>query len=237
MEKKPMKKLVRLALGLCLLWAGLSTAGFASSMYIVQGIAGRNYAVHTDPAFPVDVLLNDEVCYVHGLPFGNIQGPLTFEPGNYNIKVSIANSLAPCSNSPLIDRAVTIEPETDYSAVISLNENGEPTLRIFTNDLAPVATNNSRVILALAANSAAVQVVLENSNTSKTYTYTVNAGGLLDVTVPAGLYSLQIKQGTTTLTGNSMLFLDSQSVTLLYALGQTSNSTVVLETRTLRDVI
>jgi hypothetical protein len=232
-----MKNYIRFVLGLCLLWAGVSTAGFASSMYIVQGIAGRDYLVQSDPAFPVDVLLNDEVCYVHGLPFGNIQGPLTFEPGTFNMKVSIANSLAPCSNSPLIDRSVTIEPETDISTVITLNENGQPTVRIFTNNFSPVAANNSRVLFALAANSAAVQVVLENSNTNKTYTYTVNPGGLLDVAVPAGLYSVQIKQGATTLAGNGMLYLDSQSVTLLYALGQASNNTVVLETRALRDVI
>jgi len=231
-----MKNCIRFAFVLGLLCALWSTAGFASSMYIVQGIAGRNYAVHTDPAFPVDVLLNDEVCYVHALPFGNIQGPLTFEPGTYNMKVSIANSLAPCTNSPLIDRSVTIAPEKDYSAVITLNENGQPTLLTFTNNLAPVAANTSRVLFALAANSAAVQVVLENS-TTKTYSYTVNPGALLDVAVPAGLYSVQIKQGTMTLAGNGMLFLDSQSVTLLYALGQASNNTVVLETRTLRDVI
>lgn len=232
-----MKNFIRFAFVLGLLCAVASTASFASSMYVVQGIAGRDYAVHTDPAFPVDVLLNDEVCYVHGLPFGSIQGPLTFEPGTYNIKVSIANSTAPCTNSPLIDRSVTIAPETDYSAVITLNKSGEPTLLTFTNNLAAVSANNCRVLFALAANSAAVQVVLEDSSTSKTYSYTVNPGGLLDVAVPAGLYSIQIKQGTTTLAANGMLFLDSQSVTLLYALGQASNNTVVLETRTLRDVI
>jgi hypothetical protein len=237
MEKRDMKNRIGFAFVLGLLCAVCSTAGFASSMYIVQGIAGRDYAVHTDPAFPVDVLLNDEVCYVHGLPFGNIQGPLTFEAGTYNIKVSIANTLAPCSNSPLIDRSVTIEPETDISAVITLNESGEPTLLTFTNNLAPVAANNARVLFALAANSAPVQVVLANSSTGKTYTYTATRGALLDVAVPAGLYSVEIKQGTTTLAGNGMLFLDSQSVNLLYALGQAGNNTVVLETRTLRDVI
>lgn len=232
-----MKHCIRLAFGLCLLCAGLSTAGFASSMYIVQGIAGRNYAVHTDPAFPVDVLLNDEVCYVHGLPFGNIQGPLTFEPGTYNMKVSIANSLAPCSNSPLIDRSVTIEPETDISAVITLNENGAPTLLTFTNNLSPVGANNARVLFALGANSPAVQVVLVNASTKKTYTYSVGPHGLLEVSVPAGLYSVEVTQGSATLAGDGMLYLDSQSVTLAYALGQASNNTVVFETRTLRDVI
>jgi hypothetical protein len=232
-----MKNCIRLAFALSVLFALLSTASFASSMYIVQGIAGRNYAVHTDPAFPVDVLLNDEVCYVHGLPFGNIQGPLTFEPGSYNVKVSIANSLAPCSNSPLIDRTVTIEAEKDMSAVIALNEDGVPTLLTFTNNLSPVAANSARLLFAQAANSPAVLVILQNTETKKLYTYSVNRGGLLDVDLPAGVYSVEINQGTTTLATQAQLFLDSQSATLLYAIGQASNDTVVLETRTLRDVI
>ncbi len=232
-----MKNCIRLAFALSVLFALLSTASFASSMYIVQGIAGRNYAVHTDPAFPVDVLLNDEVCYVHGLPFGNIQGPLTFEPGSYNVKVSIANSLAPCSNSPLIDRTVTIEAEKDMSAVIALNADGVPTLLTFTNDLSPVTANSARLLFAQAANSPAVQVILQNTETKKLYTYSVNRSGLLDVNLPAGVYSVEINQGTTTLATQAQLFLDSQSATLLYAIGQASNDTVVLETRTLRDVI
>jgi hypothetical protein len=65
-----MKKYIRLTLGLALLCAALSTATFASSMFLVQGIAGRDRSPDTDPAYPVDVLLNDEVCYVHGEAFG-----------------------------------------------------------------------------------------------------------------------------------------------------------------------
>jgi len=90
-----MKNCLRLKFGLALLCAAFSTASFGSSMYIVQGIAGRNYAAATDPAFPVDVLLNDEVCYLHGLPFGTVQGPLTLFPGTYNLKISIANTARP----------------------------------------------------------------------------------------------------------------------------------------------
>lgn len=232
-----MKNCIRIAFEIATICILLSVSSFASSVYIVQGIAGRNYAVHTDPAFPVDVLLNDEVCYVHGLPFGNIQGPLTFEPGTYDIKVSEANSLAPCSNSPLLDRAITIEAEKDYSAVLTLNENGEPTLLTFTNNLSPVEAGNARCLFALAANSPAVQVLFENANTGKVYTYTVNPGALLDASLPAGLYSVQVKRGTAFLAGNGTLYLDSQAVTLLYALGQASNNTVVLEDRILRDVI
>jgi len=232
-----MKSYVRLTLALAVLCAALSTASLASSMYFVQGIAGRNYSPDTDPAFPVDVLVNDEVCYVHGLPFGTILGPLTLEPGSYNVKVSLANSLAPWSSSPLIDRTVTIEPRSDVSAVFALNDTGTPVLLTFTNNFSPVNANMGRILLAQAAKAGPVQVILQNTATMKSYSYTVNRGALLDVSLPAGTYSLEVKLGTTTLVGSTFLNLYSQSATLLYTVGQASNDTVVLQTRTLRDVI
>jgi len=228
---------IRYAFALALLCAALTTGAHASSLYLVQGIAGRNYATSTDPAFPVDILLNDEVCYVHGLAFGSITGPLTFLPGSYNVKVSIADSLAPCSNSPLIDHTVTIEAKSDYSAVLTLNADGAPTLLTFTNNLTPVAANTARLLFAQAANSPALQLILENTATHKVYTYAVNPGALLDVILPAGAYTVEVNQGTTTLVASTPLNLFSQSANLLYAVGQASNTTVMLENRILRDVV
>jgi hypothetical protein len=235
--EKTMKKYVRLTLGLALLCAALSTATFASSMFLVQGIAGRDRSADTDPAYPVDVLLNDEVCYVHGEAFGQIIGPLTFEPGTYNVKVSIANSLAPCTNSPMIDSSVTLEPRKDVSAVFALTNAGTPTLLTFTNNFSPVNATMGRVLFAQAANAPELQVVLQNTATMKLYTYTVNRGALLDVCLPAGDYTVEVNQGSTTLVAPTFVDLYAQSATLLYATGQASNHTVTLETRTVRDVI
>lgn len=231
-----MKKYIRLTLALALLCAAMSTAALASSMYLVQGIPGRDYAAATDPAFPVDVLVNDEVCYVHGLPYGAIQGPLTLLPGTYNLKASIANSLAPCTNSPLIDRSVTIEARKDMSAVLTLNEDGTPALLTFTNDLSAVTAGMGRVLFAQAAGGPAVQVILQNTTTKKQYTYSVKPGALLQAELPAGNYPVEINQGTTNLVASIFLALDSQSVDLLYAVGQVANNTVALATRTLKNV-
>jgi hypothetical protein len=232
-----MKSSIRTILVLALLCAALSTATFASSMYVVQGIAGRDYKTETDPAFPVDVLLNDEVCYVHGLAFGTVDGPLTFNAGSYNIKISIADSLAPCSNTPLIDTTVTIPAEKDILAVTTLDASGNPKLETFTNDFTPVAANMGRVFFTNPANSPAVQVILQNTTTQKLYTYAVKAGGLLDVNLPAGKYTVEVNEGTSTLVPSTNLALYSQSETLLFAIGQASNNSVVLATRTIRDVI
>jgi Domain of unknown function (DUF4397) len=232
-----MKRCIRFTLVLALLCAAMSTATLASSMYLLQGLPGRDLAAATDPAYPVDILLNDEVCYQRGLPFGTVAGPLTFLPGTYNVKVSIANSLAPCSNAPLIDSSVTLEPRTDISAVIALSETGTPTLLTFTNNLSPVAANLGRLLFAQAADSPAVQLILENTATKKLYTYAVKPGAMLDANLPAGNYTVEINQGTTTLVASTPLNLVSQSVTLLYTVGQAQNNTVMLVSKTLRDVI
>ena len=231
-----MTKCIRVTLALALLCAAMSTAALASSMYLVQGIPGRDYAAATDPAFPVDVLLNDEVCYVHGLPYGSMTGPLTLQPGTYNLKVSIADSLAPCTNTPLINRSVTIDAKTDISAVTALSEDGTPTLLTFTNNLSPVTEGMGRVLLAEAAGAPAVQAVFQNTVTMKTYTYSVDPGTLLDIALPAGNYTVQLNQGTTTLVAATFLRLDPQSVNLLYAVGEVANNTVALVTRSLKDV-
>jgi hypothetical protein len=232
-----MKTCFRLTFALALLCATMSTAAFASSIYLVQGIAGRNYSAATDPAFPVDVLFNDEVCSQHGLPFGGLTGPFTFFPGNYNVKVSIANTLAPCTNSPLVEREITIDSRTDMSLVMALDDAGKPTLLTFTNNLTPVAANSARVLFAHAAGTSPVQVVLQNTSTQKASTYTVNPSSLLDVSLPAGNYTVAVNQGTTSLIPATNITLFSQSVNLLYGIGQVQNSSVVLATRALRDVL
>jgi hypothetical protein len=232
-----MKNSIRFTFALALLCAALSTASLASSMYIVQGISGRNVAEATDPAYPVDVLLNDEVCYVHGLAYGTISGPLTFFPGTHNIKISIANTLAPCSETPFIDSNVTFEKHQDLSAVITLDPDGKPALVTFVNGLAPVAAGMGRVLLAQAADAPALQVTLQNTSTNKTYKYTVNPGALLDVTLPAGPYTATISQGGTTLVSSAPVDLFSQSATLLYTIGEATNNTVNLLSRSIRNVI
>jgi hypothetical protein len=229
---------IRLILALALLCAA-NTAVYASDnayLYLVHGIPGRDYSTVTDPEFPVDVLINDEVCNVHGLSYGAIFGPLTFVPGTYDIKISAANTLAPCTNSPIVVSSVTLNAAKTVSAVLALS-GGTPTLETFTNNFSPVSANNARIQFALAADSPAVQLILQNTSTKKLYTYSVNPKSLLNVTLPAGLYTAEVNEGTTTLVSSTVIALRSQSVTLMYATGEAANNTVDLETKAVRDVL
>jgi hypothetical protein len=234
-----MKNCIRTAFVLALLCAAMSTAMLASDnayLYLVQGIPGRDYSSSTDPQFPVDVLLNDEVCYEHGLAFGAIAGPLTLSPGSYDVKVSVANSTAPCSNTPLVDSTVTLSSGNTMSAVLQLSS-GTPALTTFTENFSSVAANDARILFANAAESPALEVILENTDTKKFYTYSVNPGTLLSQTLPAGHYAIEINQGTTTLVESTDVDLYSQSAIMMFAVGEASDDTVNLETKTIRNVI
>ena len=235
-----MKNCIRLTLVLALLCAAMSTAALAaenSYLYLVHGIPGLDYSSTTDPEFPVDVLLNDEVCYARGLAFGTISGPLTLAPGSYSVKISVANALAPCTTSPLLDSTVTLNGGENLSAVFALDSTGAPSLQTFVNSFRPVTTGDGRVLFALAADSPAVQVVLENTSTQKSYKYTVNPAALLNTSVPSGNYTIEVTEGSTTLVPSTALNLSSQSVTMIFAIGEASNNSVVIETKTIKDVL
>jgi hypothetical protein len=235
-----MKNRIRLTIALALFCAAWSTAALASDnayLYLVQGVPGRDYSATTDPQFPVDVLINDEVCYLHGLAFGTISGPLTLAPGSYDVKISVANSLAPCSNSPIVDSTVTLTSGENTSAVLALGSGGALSLETFTNKFTTVASGSGRILFALAADSPAAQVILENTSTKKLYTYSVKPGSLLNVTLPSATYSVEVNEGTTTIVPATNIDLYSQSVAMLFAVGEASNDTVTLESKIVRNVI
>ncbi len=233
-----MKKCIRATFVLALLCAALSTAMLASDnayLYLVQGIPGRDYSNSTDPQFPVDVLINDEICYEHGLAFGAIAGPLTLAPGSYDVKVSVANSLAPCSNTPLVDSTVTLESGKTVSAVLQLSS-GTPALTTYTEDFSSVSANDARILFANSATSPALQVIVQNTSTKKLYVYSVSPGALLDETLPAGHYEVEVNEGTSTLVPSTSVDLYSQAAIMFFAVGEASNNTVDLETKTIRNV-
>jgi hypothetical protein len=235
-----MKNRICLILALAAICSVMSTAALAaenSYLYLVQGIPGLDYSPTTDPQFPIDVLVNDEVCYVHGLSFGTIDGPLTLAPGSYDVKISVANSLAPCSNSPLVDSTIPLGEAKDVTAVLALDSTGSPTLMTFTNNFSVITPNSARLSFALAADSPAVEVILENIGTKKTYTYSANPGTLINEPLPAGSYTIQVNQGTTVLVPATGLTLYSQSAAMIVATGEAANNTVTLQTKIVRNVI
>jgi len=231
----------RIALQLTALCLILSAVSFAAdgSLYVVHGVPGRDVAASTNPAFAVDFLLNDEVCYFRGLTFPGSSGPLTLPAGDYDIKISPANSLAPCTNSPVAETTVKLSSGGSVTVALALTNGGTPTLLTFADNLSAVEQGKGRVTIANAANAGALQVMLTQTlgTKTKTYKFTIAPGSEVTTLLPVGIYVLQ----TTGSSSTSPLVIggvtaENQSVELVYLVGSAANNSVTLVTRLIRDV-
>jgi len=107
-------KLRRSAVLLATLCLALGASSFAADnayLHIVQGIPGYDVSKNLNPGYPVDILIDGD-CLVRGLSFGSASGPLSFASGTYDVQISEANSLAPCTNTAVISAQVSWKLQT-----------------------------------------------------------------------------------------------------------------------------
>ena len=145
--------------------AALATMPFTlsaqnASIRVVHGIPGPDVSPDLDPALPVDVLVNDAVCLVSGFNFGEIAGPFSIPGGTYNVKVSLADSLEPCSGDAVIAADVPFAAGENASIVAHLTDGGAPTASKFVNDTSAPMTGNVRLIAHHVANAPTVDVLV-----------------------------------------------------------------------------
>lgn len=236
-----MKLRTRVFAQLAALLLALGASALADSnayLYIVHAIPGRDIADNLNPGLPVDVLVDGKSCLIRGLTFGNTSGPLTLAAGTYDVQISMANTLAPCTNAAVIDSAVTLTPGESVSAVAAISAT-QPVMLQFVDFLGPVAPGNGRFVLVNAADAPALQATLTQVGIKNPQTFTVSAnpGAQTAIGVPAGNYLVKITAvgGTSVLTSQQINLAD-QSVTLSYASGEELNNSVGLVNREIRDV-
>jgi hypothetical protein len=131
-------------------------------VYVVHGIPGEDLAM--DPELPVDVFVNDAICLLEGFEFGEIVGPVTLDPGDYNVKISLANESDPCTNSAVIEADLTFETGKNYSVVAHLTEMGDPTGSLFENNVYPTGRGKARIIAHHTAAAPSVDVTVERNS-------------------------------------------------------------------------
>jgi len=227
-----------LQLALCFALGASAFAANNAYLYVVHGIPGRDIADNLNPGLPIDILVNGENCLVRGLTFSNTSGPFTLSPGQYDVQISLANALAPCTNPPMIASQVPLTAGASVSIVAALS-GGQPTLLQFTDNLSPIAPGNARFIFAQSADAPALQVTLTQVNVKhpKTLTLTVEPGAQAFVSVSAGTYLVQVNAiGSTTVLASEQIGLGDQTATFTYAAGEAANNSVGLINRVVRDV-
>jgi hypothetical protein len=236
-----MKLRTRVVLQFAALLLALGASSFAADdayLYIVHGIPGRDIADNLNPGLPIDVLINGKSCQARGLTFGSTSGPFTLAAGTYQVQISQANTLAPCTNPTMINSQVTLTAGENVSAVAAIS-GGQTTLLQFTDNLSPVLPGNARFVFAQSADAPALQATLTQLyvKNPQTFTLTANPGAQQWVGVPAGTYLVNVVvAGDTTVLASQQIGLADQSATFVYAAGEAANNSVGLVVRAVRDV-
>jgi hypothetical protein len=156
-----------------------SSPGLAqdASVRVVHGIPGPDVGPGVDPALPVDVLVNDAVCLLSGFTFGSVAGPFTLPAGTYDVKVSLANTLDPCSNAAVIAAPVPVAAGENATIIAHLSATGSPTASKFVNDVTPSGSGFARVIAHHTAAAPAVDINVSSGFPSSTATIPNAANG------------------------------------------------------------
>ena len=236
-----MKLRTRVVLQLAALCFVLGAYGFAADnayLYFTHAIPGRDIADNLNPGYPIDILINGKDCLVRNLTFGNTDGPYTLAAGTYTVEISESNTLAPCSNAPVISSSITFKPGDNTSAVAAISSS-QPILVTLPADLGAVVPGNARFVFANVADAPELQATLTQLYVTSPQTFTVTAtpGTENWIGIPDGTYSAQITEsGSTTVLTSENMTLQDQSVTLAYAAGEALNNTVGLVTKVVRDV-
>lgn len=189
-----MRKLVifpaALACGLCLFAAATAKAGDTAIVYVAHGINGQDLGL--DPSLPVDVNVAG-LCVpaLNSLSYGEIRGPFVVPTGTLTIQIGLANTVSPCSSTPVISANVPFSAGENASVVAYLNAAGSPTASKFDNDLSPAMPNTGRIIAFHTAAAPAVDATLWRYQL-----YAPLGGGLLEqATIAGGSYKLTLSNG------------------------------------------
>jgi len=234
-----MKLRSRLVLQLAL-WLALGAFSFGADsayLYVVHGIPGRDIAATANPGLPIDILI-DGNCMVRGFTFTSTAGPYTLAPGSYNVQVSWANTLAPCTNLTEFATEATLGAGASATIVAALVD-GQPELLQFANNLTPVPAGSARFVFVQSAEAPALQATLTQVNVKSPQTFTVTAqpDAQAAIYVPAGEYLVQVTANdSTTVLASEEIGLPDQSASFVYATGEAANGFVALINRTVRDV-
>jgi hypothetical protein len=216
-----------------------TTAPAPATFLVVHGIPGRDVAATLDPVLPVDVLIAGKYCLLQGFTFGSIAGPFEVPAGAYPVAISLANPVAPCSNTPVISATVTLAAGSTSSIVAALSSTSAPTALVFDDTLAIVGLGDQRLMAHHAADAPEVQVTVTNAGGgAESETFNLYRGTEKSATVPARPgFSVSISPiGSTAVIGPVTVTPGNRGLALIYAVGSAKTGSATLISKVLPNV-
>lgn len=145
-----MRKLVALVGAGALLWAGLSSPAYAAEKAHLS-------VLHAVPGLTVDVYVNGERTINNFKP-GKLAGPLSLDAGSYEVAITAGD--AEDDSDPAIGPVdLELDGGKNYTAVAHLDDGGDPTATLFTNDTSKTDAGQGRLTVRHTAAAPAVDIL------------------------------------------------------------------------------
>ncbi|MBH0131542.1 DUF4397 domain-containing protein [Salinibacterium sp. NK8237] len=139
----------------------IAAVGVAIPANAISDTTADLYVLHAVPGLTVDVYVNGELTLDDFEP-GDLAGPLDLPADTYT--VAITTSDAADDSSPAIGPIdLTLEGNMSYTAVAHLDESGDPTASLFTNDLSTIAAGEGRLTVRHTAAAPSVDVLADGA--------------------------------------------------------------------------
>lgn len=132
------------------IWAGLAVPAYAA-----DGV--KLSVLHAVPGLTVDVYVNGERTLDDFKP-GTLAGPLDLDAGSYEVAITAGD--AEDDSDPAIGPVdLDLKAGGNYTAVAHLEEGGDPTATLFTNDTSKTDAGQGRLTVRHTAAAPAVDVL------------------------------------------------------------------------------
>ncbi len=204
-------------------------AGFIAPATASSAEEATLSVLHGIPDLPVDVYVNGELTVDDFQP-GTIAGPLPLPAGDYEVALT-ATDAADASDPALGPVTLTLEAGKNYTATANLDAAGEPTLNLFTNDIAATNAGEGRLTVRHVAAAPAVDVLAGGAAVVSNLTNPNEA----TLNLPVSTVSASIVAAGTTepvVLGPADVAIEDGVLTIAYAWGSLEDGTLALATQT-----
>lgn len=192
---------------------------------------GTVTVLHALPGLTADVYVNGKLT-LDGFKPETATKPLSLPAGKYHIEIRNVGS-APDS-PPALEGTATIEGGQNLSIIAGLTESGDPTLKVYVNDMSRVPAGKTRLVVRQVAAAPKCDVFLDG----KPVLGGIASGDEANAEVFAGSHSLRVVETgvTKAAIGPTKVNLREGTEQILYIVGGAEGQSLDLMTQTVSDL-
>jgi len=199
-------------------------AGFIAPAQAISSTTADLSVLHGIPDTPVDVYVNGELTLDDFQP-GDLAGPLDLPAGDYEVALTATD--AADDSAPILGPiTLTLAAGNSYTAAAFLDEAGDPTAKLFTNDIATTAAGEGRLTVRHVAAAPAVDILAGGAPVVEDLVNPEEA----TLNLPVGTISASVALAGTTepVLGPADVPIQDGVLTIVYAWGSAEDGNLAL---------